>query len=65
MLLENIDIGDGRNYSVEVNERGEVWKTACKGRWSLSVTSTGSAWLDEQLQLAATKRLEDNQIDNS
>lgn len=58
MLIENIDLGDGHSYSVEVDENGKVVKTACRGRWPLTVTSTGSKWLDGELQHAADLHLE-------
>lgn len=51
----DIDIDDGHKYQVQVSPGGKVIATACKGRWPMTHTSTGSVWLDEQLQSAATK----------
>ena len=58
MILENVKIGDGHTYTIEVNAAGKVIKTACLGRWPLTITATGDKWLDEQLQLAANRILE-------
>ena len=55
--LDNLNIGDGHTYHVVVDATGKVVQTACQGRWAMTVTATGSDWLDEQLQRAATNRL--------
>ena len=53
----DIDIGDRRKYQVQVNPDGKVIATACAGSWPMTHTRTGSTWLDQQLQEAATKLL--------
>lgn len=57
MRTLDINIGDGHKYRVQVDTHGKVVATQCMGRWPMTVTATGSDWLDEQLQAAATRQL--------
>lgn len=54
MIEFDVTIDDGHKYRVRVDSNGKVVATQCYGRWPMTVTTTGSDWLDEQLQRAAT-----------
>ena len=40
----------GHTYAVMIDATGKIVQTECKGRWAMSPSSTGSDWLDSQLQ---------------